>query len=523
MSALVAAAIAVAFILSLTARRADAVSFAREEQLIFHALDQTAERMARDQEGIILRDGVVTWLLDPPTDEENLGLMDRNFGTFFHAYYGHDESYVLNRADVPIYAMTNGRRAEPGSFERVRAAAEPVIAELRGKTRRIAPGTLLTNGSPGAHDVSVVNGHPSIVSVKPIMSPTGKVVQEPGREIVQISVMYLDGRFVDNLRTRYLLSQARFAWQNNNRGNEAVRPFISRRTGEVIGYFIWQPYSPGAIVLRDMVPPLLAALLLVGAVVAVLFWRDVSRQRQAEREIARMQNELLHMSRLSAMGTMGSTLAHELNQPLASITNYVGGSLEMLKAGGTASLAKAETALRAAEASAVRAGQIVKRLRDLVSRGGVSAEKENLPELIEDACAVGFVDEHVQRVSHRLELDPQAQWVKADRVQVQQVLINLIRNAIQAMQDAPKREVIISTKLLPEKKVEICVADTGPGIQPDQVDQLFSPFETDKVEGLGLGLSICRTIVEAHGGRIRLVNGEEGARFCFTLKQWVEE
>lgn len=251
---------------------------------------------------------------------------------------------------------------------------------------------------------------------------------------------------------------------------------------------------------------------------------DITQRKNAESKISQMQNELLHMSRVSAMGTMGSTLAHELNQPLASVANYIGGSRELLKIDGPQRLDKVDVALAAAEAGALRAGQIVKRLRDLVAHGVAASAKEDLIELIKEAEVIGFVDEHAQGVTHRVETDSAARWIKGDRIQIQQVLINLIRNAVQAMEGASRREVLITTNRLSTGFVEVCVSDTGPGIPPKVLAQLFSPFDSEKTGGLGLGLSICRTIVEAHGGRITVSNNPDGgARFCFTLPQWQEE
>ena len=153
---------------------------------------------------------------------------------------------------------------------------------------------------------------------------------------------------------------------------------------------------------------------------------DITERLHAEAELRRLQAELIHISRLSAMGTMASTLAHELNQPLTAISSYIRGSCRLLEESGGAS--PALDALKSAEAGALRAGEIVRRLRELVSRGTVSVKPERLPTLVEEACVLGFVDEQKLGVSHRVELDPAACWIAADRIQVQQVLINLIRH-----------------------------------------------------------------------------------------------
>ncbi|MDB5697773.1 MAG: domain S-box protein [Alphaproteobacteria bacterium] len=254
------------------------------------------------------------------------------------------------------------------------------------------------------------------------------------------------------------------------------------------------------------------AIRAVGAVV------DLTERRRAEAELRRTQAELIHVSRLSAMGTMASTLAHELNQPLTAVTSYVRGSRRLLSHIDDPNAQQVCEALEHAEAGALRAGQIVRRLRELVARGNVAVGAEDLDKLIQDASVLAFVDEHLHSISHRVLIDPSARWVQVDRIQIQQVLINLIRNAVQAMQHSQEREVVIATVGSSTDLVEVSVSDTGSGI-PDQVrDALFSPFRSTKSGGLGIGLSISRTIVEAHHGKIWAEDRPGGGTvFRFTL------
>jgi len=253
------------------------------------------------------------------------------------------------------------------------------------------------------------------------------------------------------------------------------------------------------------------------AVRAVGAMTDLTERHRAEAEIARIQAELVHVSRLSAMGAMASTLAHELNQPLTALANYISGAKRIVEREGIGDPHLAD-ALISAEIGALRAGEIVRRLRELVSRGAVSVSPELLPKLIEDASVLAFVDERVRGVRHRIELDPAARYVHADRIQIQQVLINLIRNAVDALDGCAEREVILSTHAEADDMVEIRVADTGAGIDPDDLPNLFSEFMTTKSGGMGIGLPISRTIVEAHGGKIWAENrAEGGALFRFTL------
>ena len=250
----------------------------------------------------------------------------------------------------------------------------------------------------------------------------------------------------------------------------------------------------------------------VGAVV------DLTERRRSEAELRRTQAELIHVSRVSAMGTMASTLAHELNQPLTAVTSYVRGCRRLLADLKDPAVDQVCQALEYAEAGALRAGQIVRHLRELVARGTVNVGAEDLNKLVEDASVVAFVDEHLHGISHRIEIDRDASWVEADRIQIQQVLINLIRNAVQALQHAEQREVLISARAETDDMIEISVADSGSGIADSIRDALFSPFNSTKTEGMGIGLSISRTIIEAHHGRIWAEDGRNGgAVFRFTL------
>ncbi|HEV2748370.1 MAG TPA: PAS domain-containing protein [Allosphingosinicella sp.] len=245
---------------------------------------------------------------------------------------------------------------------------------------------------------------------------------------------------------------------------------------------------------------------------------DVTDRQRAEAELRRMQSELIHVSRLSAMGAMASTLAHEINQPLTAIGSYVSGSRRLLKQLQAPAVSEIADALQAAEAATQRAGQIVRRLRELVARGNVAIQAEDLPKLIADACTIALVDAHLLGISHHIKAAEAARWVYADRIQIQQVLINLLRNAVQAMTDQPRRTITIRTAAKPGGKVEVSVADTGTGFANKAEDVLFSPFRSTKPDGMGIGLSISRTIIEAHGGKIwaeRRRGG--GAVFRFTL------
>ena len=248
------------------------------------------------------------------------------------------------------------------------------------------------------------------------------------------------------------------------------------------------------------------------------FVRDLTDAQETQSKLHELQSELVHLSRLTAMGQMATTLAHELNQPLAAISNYLRGSSRLLEANADPELAPIKVALMKGAEQAARAGQFIRRLRDFVTRGETEKRVERIGKLVEEASALALVGARERGVRVEVTIEPQVDWVIVDRVQVQQVLVNLLRNSMEAMQDTPRRELIVSLTAAGETMVEIAVADTGPGVSEEIAAKLFQPFVTSKQKGMGVGLSISRTIVEAHGGKIWCEsNAGGGATFRFTL------
>jgi two-component system, LuxR family, sensor kinase FixL len=249
------------------------------------------------------------------------------------------------------------------------------------------------------------------------------------------------------------------------------------------------------------------------------FIRDLTERQQTEARLQELQSELVHISRLTALGEMASAIAHELNQPLSAVANYLTGSRRLLENRSDEQSVMVRNALEKAAEQSVRAGQIIRRLRDFVSRGETERRVESVQKLVEEASALALVGAKHSGVRVRFNFDLDLDLVLADKVQIQQVLLNLMRNAIEAMEHSDRRELIISTGPGRDGTVAIEVADTGPGIAPEIASKLFEPFVTTKAHGMGVGLSISRTIVEAHGGRLSArSNPGGGTVFRFTLQ-----
>jgi two-component system sensor kinase FixL len=249
------------------------------------------------------------------------------------------------------------------------------------------------------------------------------------------------------------------------------------------------------------------------------FVRDLTERQETKQRLQELQAELIHMSRFTALGEMASTLAHELNQPLTAAASYLNGARRILDRAASDEIPTARDAVDKAAQQALRAGQIIRRLRDFVARGENERRVENLPKLIEETSALALVGAKEMGVRVQFDFDRNAELVFVDKIQVQQVLLNLIRNAVEAMQETARRELRISTRASDDETVQIDVEDTGPGIAEEIAAQLFQPFVTTKRHGMGVGLSISRTIIEAHGGRLWAdPNPEGGTVFRLTLK-----
>ena len=254
------------------------------------AVAQSIASITVDQEASTYWDDAVVRTRERPLD---LSWIDNNLGVWFHTYYKFDEVYLLDQHDAPIYAMQNGRRASPAAFKRVRRPGTELAAGLR---KRLAVSRLAPDGSPGktfgASELSIVGGRPAFVSLKPIVSETGKISQPRGSEYLHVAVRYLDRSFLDELSKLYVVDEPRFSWTNPGRASIAVRG----RDGKALGYVVWSPFKPGAQVEEHMVPVLLAALFAIGALVSLLLWRIWRSRTDLEQSRAEAQHLAFHDS-----------------------------------------------------------------------------------------------------------------------------------------------------------------------------------------------------------------------------------
>ncbi|MBS0560137.1 MAG: PAS domain-containing protein [Proteobacteria bacterium] len=259
----------------------------------------------------------------------------------------------------------------------------------------------------------------------------------------------------------------------------------------------------------------------------VVIIHDITEWKRSEDRLRNLQAELIRTGRLSAMGALASGLAHELNQPLAAITNFLGAARRLIGRAASGGLAAAEAAkaldvasgaMEDAAAQALRAGAIVNRLREFIGRGPSSMRLENIGELASDACALAMPQDVRGRVALTVEVAPGTEPVFVDRVQIQQVLVNLVLNAVQSMRDVPRPELRISAARSYCGDIVLTVTDNGPGIPEHMLAAIFEPFVSTRDDGLGMGLAIARIIASAHGARLSAANNPGGgATFTLTL------
>jgi C4-dicarboxylate-specific signal transduction histidine kinase len=239
-------------------------------------------------------------------------------------------------------------------------------------------------------------------------------------------------------------------------------------------------------------------------------------RERSEHRVREMRTELMHSQRLTLMGQTASMLAHELNQPLAAATNYLAALRRLAAGSGSDAAARMEEVAQKAVAQMQRAGGIVKRLRGFIDKRDTERSRESPATLVNDAVMLlGTLDDSM---TLQTLVEPTVPDILVDRIQLQQVLVNLLRNAIEAMRDSARRVLTLRVLSISPHMVEISLQDTGPGLAKEVAQRLFQPFVTSKKEGMGVGLSICHSIVTDHGGTIWAEPAPGGGTlFRFTL------
>ncbi|MDJ0977550.1 MAG: PAS domain S-box protein [Erythrobacter sp.] len=250
----------------------------------------------------------------------------------------------------------------------------------------------------------------------------------------------------------------------------------------------------------------------------VAYIRDLTESHQTERELHKLQSELAHVSRISSMGSLATSLAHELNQPLTAVANYAHSARDLLSDPTPETIELVREALDECAAEALRAGQIVHRLRDFIKRGETERQIASLRRIIQEASALALMNGDGKGVDFETEIDREADEVIVDPVQIQQVMHNLIRNALEAMLESRHRQLRVRTQKTSDGFAMVSVMDSGPGLDQTVAERLFHPFNGTKQNGMGIGLSICHSIVQSHNGKIWAEpSALGGTAFHFTV------
>ena len=248
------------------------------------------------------------------------------------------------------------------------------------------------------------------------------------------------------------------------------------------------------------------------------FIRDLTDSEKTRQQLQTMQSELARSSRVSSMGSLATSLAHDLNQPLTAMTNYAQAARDLLADPQNRDSANVREALKECASEALRARDIVHQLREFILRDDARFETASIQKIARDAVALSLIDGDMRNVDVSIDIDPSCEMVFVEPLENQQVLVNLVRNAFEAMKQSTTRILTITGTATDKGLVEISVADSGPGIEEDAADRIFRPFVTSKPTRLGLGLPICRTIITYHGGKIWLEKSKfGGAQFNFTV------
>jgi two-component system sensor kinase FixL len=280
---------------------------------------------------------------------------------------------------------------------------------------------------------------------------------------------------------------------------------------------VWRHKDGSELFVSLSVSPILD---LSGEIVGVsTIARDITEKKRRDTKLVSLSDELSHLARVGAIGQMSGAIAHELGQPLAAITNYASTAKHCLndEVVTAEDLTAARDAVTRVGAAAVRAGAIIRGLRDFIEKRPSRAKRDDLNAILQEAIAMTFLGATGNRVRLKLQVTSTVIPVMVDRIQIQQVMHNLMRNAIEAMNSSSTCELFISTGLEGSDFAYFEIQDTGPGIPDAELAHLFEPFKTTKTEGMGVGLSICKTIIEAHEGTILVANCPPNGA-CFHVR-----
>ena len=244
---------------------------------------------------------------------------------------------------------------------------------------------------------------------------------------------------------------------------------------------------------------------------------DITETLRTRAHIEELQSELMQVARANAVGEMGSALAHELTQPLSAVVGFVEASAALIDQADGEMPARLREYMDQAVAQSLRAGDVIRLLREFTARGDTERSEKDINTVVEETCRLATLGTTADGIDLALNLAADLPPVLIDHVQIQQVVLNLIRNSIDALSDIETPAITVET--VPGREaVEVVVGDNGPGLSPDIRERVFEPFVSTKPDGIGIGLSICRTIVEAHGGRIAVDGGTGcGTAFRFSV------
>ena len=245
---------------------------------------------------------------------------------------------------------------------------------------------------------------------------------------------------------------------------------------------------------------------------------DLRRRNEAEASAQQLQSELHHVSRLSAMGEIASAMAHELNQPLSAVMNYIQASRRLLLASSTSRDVQILDYMEKSRAQAKRAGDIIRSLRTYVDKGDSVSTFECINTIVEEAILLTIPGRQAERVQLETELAEGLPKLLVQKIKIQQVIVNLVKNALEAMSQGEAPRLEVTTHLTDGPAIHVSICDNGPGLSEADTGDIFQSFISTKHDGMGVGLSICRSIIEDHDGQIWARNNEgDGACFSFTL------